>query len=172
MRYDGVYNLLLRISSRYRTRTAGLCGNFNGNPHDDFRDVHLQQTKDVRYFAESWKVDRSCPNVQVPPNPCLTAGPIAQRAKQKCQLLKKHPFSRCHNVVKQAAGFIRDCEYDVCACGNHPTSCMCEELSAYATSCSLAGVHISWKNRPQFAECSKFIFKNTCDIIKEIKNCF
>ena len=155
VQFDGVYNVFVTLSARYRGRTAGLCGNYNGNIRDEFLDVHLRQSHTILHFAQSWKVDRSCPNDPGPGNPCLTAGSVAKEAKKKCQLLKKQPFAKCHNFVNQDSGFIQDCEYDVCACNNHPSSCLCEEFAAYATSCSLVGVPIAWRNLAQFAECSK-----------------
>lgn len=155
LQYDGVYNVFVTISARYKRRTAGLCGNYNGNIHDEFIDVNMKKINNILHFAESWKVDRSCPNSPQPGNPCLTATKVAQEAKKKCQLLKQQPFAKCHNSVYQDSDFITNCEFDVCACNNYPSSCLCEEFAAYATSCSLVGVPINWKNLPQFAECSK-----------------
>jgi integrin beta 3 len=154
--YDGVYNVFVTLSARYRGKTAGLCGNYNGNTNDEFLDINFQRSHTILHFADSWKVDQSCPNSPNPGNPCLTASSIAQKAKKKCQLLKQQPFAKCHNSVNQDSGFIKDCEYDVCVCNNHPSSCLCEEFAAYATSCSLVGVPITWKNLPQFSECSKY----------------
>jgi hypothetical protein len=154
--YDGVYNVFVTLSARYRGKTAGLCGNYNGNTNDEFLDINFQRSHTILHFADSWKVDQSCPNSPNPGNPCLTASSVAQKAKKKCQLLKQQPFAKCHNSVNQDSGFIKDCEYDVCVCNNHPSSCLCEEFAAYATSCSLVGVPITWKNLPQFSECSKY----------------
>ena len=157
VQFDGVYNVFVTLSARYRGKTAGLCGNYNGNSNDEFVDVNFRRAHSIDHFANSWKIERSCPNTPNPPNPCLTASRIAQEAKKKCQLLRNQPFAKCHSSVRQDSGFIKDCEYDVCACNNHPSSCLCEEFAAYATSCSLVGVPILWRNLPQFAECSKLI---------------
>ena len=158
VQYDGVYNVFVTLSARYRGRTAGLCGNYNGNNQDEFVDVNFQKSHTILHFAQSWNVDRSCANEPSPGNPCLTAGSVAQQAKKKCLLLRQQPFAKCHNSVNQDSGFIKDCEYDVCSCDNHPSSCLCEEFAAYATSCSLVGVPITWRNLAQFAECSKCYF--------------
>ena len=72
-------------------------------------------------------------------------------------MLRASPFSACHNHVKVDSGFIQDCEYDVCACKDHPLSCLCEEYSAYVTTCSLVGVNFQWKHLPQFKECGRFL---------------
>jgi hypothetical protein len=152
--YDGVYNVFVKIDSRYREMTAGLCGNYNGDINDEYIGQNSHLSDSIVDFTDSWKVDQSCANSPIPEDPCLTASSIAQDAKMKCQLLKKPPFEKCHNSVNQDSGFIQDCEYDVCACKNHPSSCLCEEFAAYATSCSLVGVTITWKNLHEFAECS------------------
>jgi hypothetical protein len=114
--YDGVYNVFVTLSVRYRGKTAGLCGNYNGNTNDEFFDVNSHRSHSILHFADSWKVDQSCPNSRNPGNPCLTASSIAQETKKKCQLLKQQPFAKCHNSVNQDSGFIEDCEYDVCVC--------------------------------------------------------
>lgn len=159
VRWDGGMNLYVTLDRRYRGRTRGLCGNYNGNAHDEFIDRWGQpRPRNIKYFSESWNVQPSCPAAPKPPNPCLNAGPIAKQAKTKCSFLRRQPFTKCHRRVNQVSRFVRDCEYDVCACGKHPTSCMCEEISAFATICAIAKVPIRWKNLRQFAECSKFLF--------------
>lgn len=125
-----------------------------------------QLTNNDQTFADSWKLDRSCPNAPPLPNPCTIAGAHAQVAKAKCALMRSQPFSACHNHVKVDSGFIQDCEYDVCACKDHPLSCLCEEYSAYADSCSLVGVSFQWKHLPQFKECGKTIHLQSNNIIR------
>jgi hypothetical protein len=154
--YNGFSNVFVTAKGRHMNRMAGLCGNYNGNAKDEFIKVDMKRTANVNEFGNSWKVGRSCSNEPPFKDPCLTAGNVAQAAKKKCQLLKQQPFAVCHNSVVQDAGFIKDCEFDVCACNNHPTSCLCEEFDAYSTACSLVGIPITWKNLPQFAECSKY----------------
>ncbi|CAB4023717.1 von Willebrand factor, partial [Paramuricea clavata] len=151
--YNGFSNVFVTAKARHMNRLAGLCGNYNGNADDEFIKVDMKRTANVNEFGNSWKVGRSCPNEPPLKDPCLTAGNVARVAKKKCQLLKQQPFAVCHNSVVQDAGFINDCEFDVCACNNHPTSCLCEEFDAYSTSCSLVGIPITWKNLSQFAEC-------------------
>ena len=150
-----MYNVYVRVKARYKGKTLGLCGNYNGNPNDDFVKKDQTTTGNANEFSDSWKVHRSCPNPPPLPNPCLNAGHLALQAKKKCSLLKLSPFSKCHSAVKQENGFIKDCEYDVCACTKHPLSCLCEEYSAYVTTCSIAGVVVKWKHLPAFKKCCK-----------------
>ena len=158
VQYDGIYNVFVTVLGRYWGKTLGLCGNFNKNPNDDFVKPDKKQTKNAMEFADSWKVDRSCPAPPTVPNPCTNAGSVAKKAKSKCSLLKQQPFAQCHRAVNQDAGFIQNCEYDVCACKNHPVSCLCEEYSAYAMACSMAGVLIKWKHLPLFKDCCKSLY--------------
>ena len=167
--WDGNMNLHVMLSPQYRGKTVGLCGNYNGNPHDDFIDRWGQFQSSIHRFGESWNVQRNCPGAPQPPNPCRNAGNIAKNAKKKCSLLRKQPFTKCNNRLHQVSRYIRDCEYDVCTCGKHPTACMCEEVAAYATSCALAGIRVSWRNLPQFAECSKFLCVNEYESINNNK---
>ena len=150
--YDCVYNVYITVSGQYRGRTRGICGNYNGNPNDLLKSDNTVTGNDQE-FANSWKVHRSCPNSPPVVNPCRSAGAHAQQAKAKCGLLRRYPFSACHSHVKVDSGFIKDCEYDVCACKNHPVSCLCEEYDAYVTTCAIAGVTISWKHLSQFSQC-------------------
>ena len=159
VQYDGVYNVYVTVQDRYKGKTLGLCGNYNGNPNDEFVKKDKTTTGNANAFSDSWKVDRSCPNPPPLPNPCLNAGALALQAKKKCSLLKLSPFSQCHNAVKQENGFIQDCEYDVCACkADNPISCLCEEYSAYVTTCALAGVDIKWKHLTSFIQCGMCLF--------------
>ena len=152
--YDCVYNVYITVTEKYRGKTRGICGNNNNNPNDLLKPDN-KVTGNDQDFANSWKVDRSCANSPPPVNPCKTAGTQAQVAKAKCALLKGHPFSACHNHVKVDSGFIQNCEYDVCACKDNPLACVCEEYSAYVTTCGYAGVNIKWKHLTQFRHCGK-----------------
>ena len=172
VRYDGVYNVYVTLKARYKGKTLGLCGNYNGNPNDDFVKPDKIATANVNEFSDSWKVDSSCPNRPPSLNPCLNAGSLALQAKKKCSLLKLSPFSQCHNTVKQDSGFIQDCEYDVCACKKHTLSCLCEEYAAYVTTCSIAGVVVKWKHLPTFKECCKSLFGFCCYKTYLLKNLF
>ena len=152
--YNGVYNVFVKVDARYRGKTKGLCGNYNGNPNDDFIKQDGKPAGNANDFGNSWKVDRTCPNPPPVPHPCLSAGSIAKEAKQKCALLQHAPFSSCHKSV-HVQPYIQDCEYDVCACKKHPLVCLCEAYAAYATTCLLAGVSVKWKDLSAFHQCCK-----------------
>ncbi len=68
----------------------------------------------------------------------------------------RNPFKECNTRVPVDSGFIQDCKYAVCACYDHPLSCLCEEYDDYVTSCSLAGIKIQWRDRRQFKNCREY----------------
>lgn len=157
VQYDGMYNVYVTLDDRYRGKTLGLCGNFNGNPNDDFIKRNNQLTNDARDFGNSWKVSSSCADPPAPgPHPCTGKPELSRYAKDVCLYLKKDPFTKCHRVVDPAQGTIQNCEYDVCACTKNHIACLCEEYAAYAEECRIVGVNIQdWRNHPGFQKCAQ-----------------
>ena len=157
VQYDGVYNVFVTVYGRYAGKTKGLCGTFTGNTSDDFEKPDNHLTTNSQVFGNSWKLDEACRNSDLSPDPCKNASwDVAQLAKKECAVLRGSPFSACDKRIKVDSGFIQDCEYDVCACEKHPSTCLCEQYDAYVTTCSLAGVNIQWRQLEKFRECSKY----------------
>ena len=158
--WNNVYNVRVTVLGRYRNRTSGLCGTYNGIKNDDFlTSYNTTETKEnVVKFGNSWKTDPSCENATDVQDPCTTYPVRAEIAKMNCSALLKYPFSACNGTVNATEeGYIEDCEYDMCACEGNPTACLCESLQAYSAECKSKEVTITWKNHPDFAQCSKYI---------------
>ena len=163
IQYDGVYNVFITVNGRYAGKIQGLCGTFTENTTDDFTKPDNQVITNSEEFGNSWNVDKACPAIAPPPDPCKNVGAVAQLAKRNCSVLKQLPFSACNKRIKVDSGFIQDCEYDVCACIKHPLTCLCEQYDAYVTTCSLAGVNIQWRQLEKFRKCRKCsLFLNNC----------
>ena len=159
--WNNVYNVRVTVLGRYRNRTSGLCGTYNGIKNDDFlTSYNTTETKqNVVKFGNSWKTDPSCENATDVQDPCTTYPVRAEIAKMNCSALLKYPFSACSGTVNATEeGYVQDCEYDMCACVRNPTACLCESFESYATECKYNGVTINWRNMAQFAQCSKFYF--------------
>ena len=154
--WNNVYNVRITVLGRYLNRTSGLCGTYNGNRNDDFLTSFNTTETNVTTFGNSWKTDPSCENAIEVEHPCITNSDRAAIAKINCSALLRYPFWSCNETVNATEGFVQDCEYDMCACENNPTACLCESFQAYAAECTSRGVTINWKNESGFEQCSKF----------------
>ena len=165
--WNNVYNVRVTVLGRYRNRTSGLCGTYNGMENDDFlTSYNTTETKqNVVKFGNSWKTDPSCENATEVDNPCITNLDRKEIAKMNCSALLKYPFSACNATVNATEeGYVQDCEYDMCACERNPTACLCESLKAYAAECYYHGVHINWINKTGFEQCSKCRHKDSFSV--------
>ena len=66
VQWDGHSSVYVHMANEYKGKTCGLCGNFNGNPDDDFRALDGTTTTSVTRFANSFKmtqVNEVCANV-------------------------------------------------------------------------------------------------------------
>ena len=101
--WDGDSFVELSVPPDYRNKMCGLCGNYNGDRHDDMRTLKGEFTNDVRTFGESWRVggNKLCDTsgVKKKKYPCWDNGKARRRAQESCRVLKSKPFQKCHNVV-------------------------------------------------------------------------
>lgn len=84
------YNVYVGLTNPgYQGRLQGLCGNYNGNPNDDFITRQNQLTGDPNVFADSWKIGNTCPKPQPPgPSPCQYNVELKHFAEVKFNTLK------------------------------------------------------------------------------------
>uniref|UniRef100_A0A3Q3B389 VWFD domain-containing protein n=1 Tax=Kryptolebias marmoratus TaxID=37003 RepID=A0A3Q3B389_KRYMA len=158
VRYDWDHNLVVALSNSYAGKTCGLCGNFNGNPNDDFATPSGTQVAGVVAFGSSWKV----PGVGT--NPHCTNDCVAGCDSCDSKLLKKYegdtfcglitkengPFIKCHSVVDPQA-YMESCKYDLCM-GDGLRKFLCKALEAYTDACQDAGVQVQdWR---KLAKCT------------------
>merc|ERR1739848_559773 len=110
--------------------TEGLCGNWNGNPHDDLTGGSPNSLGDLHQLH-----DEDCP---APPDPY-----------HPCDAIKRAPFTSCHSKVPygdKEGGVYLNCMTDVCRCFMDK-SCACSQFDNYASSCIDAGVDLSnWRH--------------------------
>ncbi|XP_015265735.1 PREDICTED: IgGFc-binding protein-like [Gekko japonicus] len=149
--YDWNSYLVVKISSSFSESLCGLCGNYNGNPADDFQTPNGTLTPTPVDFGRSWKVedgDRFCwddCHGQCKSCPPETANKY--KAEPFCGWISKGtggPFSQCHSVVDPNI-FLDNCVYDLCL-NDGFKDVLCEALKNYADTCQKAGVTISdWR---------------------------
>lgn len=156
-----------------RGKTCGLCGNFNGNPNDEFHTPSGMTVNTPQAFGASWKVTSnytctdgcgsSCPR-------CANERP----ARSQCELIRAAdgPLSFCHEQVDPVPYF-NDCVFDVCISGNRGRELLCRAVETYVSACQSANVRIySWRDN---TTCSKSKFKlfifDPSSLIKQSKKC-
>ncbi|XP_069856968.1 IgGFc-binding protein-like [Dipodomys merriami] len=153
--YNWDCQLTLSLPQRFQGQVCGLCGNYNGDPADDFLTPDETQAPDPVEFANSWKLDDgdylcddgcqgSCPA-------CTTGQAQHYQGDRLCGMLTlpSGPFATCHEALDPRP-FLENCVYDLCVTGGERLS-LCRGLSAYAQACVEMGISVgNW--RPQ-ADC-------------------
>uniref|UniRef100_UPI0037E75E0D alpha-tectorin-like isoform X3 n=1 Tax=Semicossyphus pulcher TaxID=241346 RepID=UPI0037E75E0D len=140
--YDGWSTVTISVPSNYSGQTCGLCGNFNGDPNDDYKTPSGMMVATPDEFGKAWKVagnytcsdgcGSSCPK-------CSNEQP----ARAQCEVIQAAdgPFSFCHGQVDPAPYF-NDCVFDVCVSGDEGQDLLCRDIQAYVTACQSANVRI------------------------------
>nr|XP_021326445.1 mucin-2-like isoform X1 [Danio rerio] len=119
-------SFLIELSEKYKEKTCGLCGNFNGDKSDDaFKN---------EYDLATWKESssESCGHIEMQLN-----GQCENQTSLCQQYLSSPGFSGCYDVMDMSS-FEKACESDLCQCyGNH--DCLCNTLTEISQQCTHAG---------------------------------
>ena len=142
--WDGLYRVDVTVSTNWRGRLCGLCGNYNGDPNDDFLTPSGSVESTANSFGLSWVVsnntDDRC-SALTPLNPCSTD--VMDEAQRRCSVLREERFIACNNMVDPTS-FIESCVFDYCHCNaNDREECYCNSLSTYAVACGTNGIVLS-----------------------------
>ncbi|XP_076156227.1 zonadhesin-like [Alosa pseudoharengus] len=148
VRYDGNHFMDIKVIAAYKEKLCGLCGDYDGNPKDDFRTPTGKLVTKPNDFGNSWNSDPEC--IKSPEVPVPGCTPDKQDKYEKPALCgfileSNGPFTMCHPKVNPNS-FFKDCMFDVCELdGLH--SALCEAIEAYVNECQDRGVTIgSWRN--------------------------
>ncbi|XP_066477682.1 IgGFc-binding protein-like [Tiliqua scincoides] len=147
VKFDGDHQVELTLPSAYRAQVCGLCGNYNGNPADDFQNPSGGLEPDSASLGVSWQVSNStsCSSGSEPT--CTEAEKEVAQSSSFCGLITDvtGPFRHCHGAFGPA-GHFASCLYDQCALHLDPGA-LCRSLQAYADACQALGVRVeSWRN--------------------------
>lgn len=140
----------IRLPSNYNSSTCGLCGNYNGNPADDFLLPSGNQTSSVDAFGQAWALTPPSVPCGGCEGPCLkseTAKVELYTGNDSCGLISfpAGPFSGCHRKVDPQP-YVNNCAFDVYTMNGSLTS-LCQSIQAYASVCQQAGLTIqAWRN--------------------------
>nr|XP_032660607.1 IgGFc-binding protein-like [Chelonoidis abingdonii] len=150
--YDWASSLVVKISSSFWESVRGLCGNYNGEPGDDFATPMGVLAASPVEFGKSWKVEDGdrfcwddCHGVCKSCSPELVS---RYKAEAFCGWITKgagSPFSRCHSVIDPKI-YLDNCIYDLCM-NDGLKEMLCQALTSYADACQREGVDISeWRS--------------------------
>ena len=145
--WDGLYRVAVTVSTSWRGRLCGLCGNYNDDPNDDFQAPNGMLESTSNDFGLSWVIDNtqnSCGGLldleQCPAE-------VMADAQTRCSALQENVFASCHDQVDPAP-FISDCIFDYCYCNEvDRNECYCNSLATYASVCADRGVILlNWRD--------------------------
>ena len=143
--YDGRSCVTVKASSVWKGLLCGLCGNYNGDPSDDFQTPNGTVATSPDDFGSKWiKRPEDCYLPEPPPKCSET---VMAEANSRCSVLQQGMFTVCNNTINPIP-YINDCVYDWCYCNEEDKeSCLCNSLSNYAATCANNGIVIpDWKN--------------------------
>ncbi|XP_075422974.1 mucin-5AC-like [Ascaphus truei] len=146
------------LDPSFKNKTCGLCGNFNDKQTDDFQTMNGVIEGTAAAFANTWKTQADCPNVQnIYEDPCSLSVENEKYAQHWCGLITDPSgfFAPCHSQVNPEV-YQQNCMFDTCNC-EKSEDCMCAALSSYVRACAAKGVILTgWRSNV----CNKYI--NTC----------
>nr|XP_049615661.1 zonadhesin, like isoform X24 [Syngnathus scovelli] len=147
VRYDGNHFMDIKVIQDYKNVLCGLCGDYNGDSKDDFRQPNGSLTSNINEFGHSWNTDPKCKKPNITNPGCDEEEENLYESSAYCGLLldKNGPFAVCHPKVNPN-NYFQDCVFDLCALdGAKPV--LCEAIESYANECQDRGVDIgSWRN--------------------------
>ncbi|XP_053124186.1 IgGFc-binding protein-like isoform X2 [Hemicordylus capensis] len=149
--YDWKNFVVVKISSSFSENVCGLCGNYNGDPADDFRTPDGSLAPSPVEFGRSWKVedgDKFCwDDCHGECKKVTLELLIRYKAELFCGWISKKesgPFSQCHSVLDPDI-FVENCAYDLFIYEGY-REMLCQALTNYADACQREGVVLSdWR---------------------------
>ncbi|XP_038621312.1 mucin-5B-like [Tachyglossus aculeatus] len=150
-----VMQVFMTLDSSHQGQMCGLCGNFNQNQADDFKAVSGVVEATAAAFANTWKTQADCPNVQnLFENPCALSVDNENYAQHWCSLLTNSSgvFAPCHQAVNPVP-YYTNCMFDTCNC-EKSEDCLCAAWSSYVRACAGRGVLLrGWRGH---GVCAKY----------------
>ncbi|XP_069018184.1 mucin-2-like [Embiotoca jacksoni] len=137
--------LKIKLSSRFKGKVCGLCGNYDGNIKNDFTTRNKEVVVKAMEFGNSWKVSPTCPNADSQKNLCSLYSHRQAWALKHCSIINSKVFAACHSKVNPQ-NYHDACVSDTCACNTGgDCECFCSAVAAYAAACNEAGACVKWR---------------------------
>ncbi|XP_056307306.1 mucin-2-like, partial [Danio aesculapii] len=145
----------ITVDQSFKTKTRGLCGNFNKVLVDDMKTPQGLVEGTAVSFANAWKVETNCPDrSDREDNPCSFNSASENFAEHWCYKImnKSDVFAKCHNKVNPESYYKR-CKYASCTCARSE-DCLCAVFSSYVRACMIKNVTLKgWRENV----CGKYI---------------
>lgn len=140
--WDGNGSVDIRAPDSFKNKTTGLCGTYNENPSDDFKDFEGVIQSSVQPFAKSYISDD-----------CNEPAYSRFTCAHQCTDLYTDAFSPCQAVIDRAV-YKEKCEMDACAVNEtYRAKAVCAVLESYSKQCALNSITLDWR-KPSL--CSKY----------------
>ncbi|XP_072113007.1 IgGFc-binding protein-like [Mobula birostris] len=149
VKFNGKHRAEVTLSSLFKGKVCGMCGNYNEDRRDDFLNPDGIMEPDSVSLGNSWQSgnDTRCtPDVGIRPD-CSEDEKRIIESKHYCGIIKESdgPFKGCHSKVDPEAYFA-DCVYDLCALGTEQEA-LCSSLESYGDACQSEGARVeAWRN--------------------------
>ncbi|GFO05490.1 Bmp-binding endothelial regulator protein-like, partial [Plakobranchus ocellatus] len=151
--WDGDSFAEVTVTTKFKFKVCGLCGNYNGVKEDDLQGLDGTLYATGQEMGHTWRIGgtRACksrPRLVNTESKCSNGTQALQRAHRVCSVLYGRAFSRCRQVVK-VDEYVRSCVTDMCDCpiGSY---CACEVIRAYMSQCSRSGAKVRWDRLSDF----------------------
>ncbi|CAL1590396.1 unnamed protein product [Knipowitschia caucasica] len=154
VRWDGNHYAQITVPSSFQDQMCGLCGDYDGNPNNDFTKPDGSSASSTNDFGNSWQTAEDEDPVCTPgtkPDPDCDPALEAEVVKpEKCGKIKDPagPFRECVAVVDPTP-FFQSCVYDMCQFSGQQ-SVLCDQLQAYTQACQSAGAKVHPWRAPDF----------------------
>ncbi|XP_062402502.1 mucin-2-like [Sardina pilchardus] len=143
-----IMQLYISLDEGFKTKTCGLCGNYNMVLSDELRSPQGMVEGTAASFANSWKAQGSCTDTPDRlEDPCSLSVDNENFAEHWCSLLKmkESNFSKCHSAVNPEIYYKR-CKYASCTC-DKSEECLCAVVSSYVRACATKGIFLlGWRD--------------------------
>ncbi|XP_066570353.1 alpha-tectorin [Amia ocellicauda] len=174
VRYNRFNTLRISMGPRLNNKVCGLCGNYNGDPTDDYITSRGKPAVSALELAQSWKTNgmqNSCDEMQYVAlaQSCDNTAVLMLQGEGDCLKLTqmKGFFQPCHGLLDPRP-FYESCYLD--GCYNQRKAQVCGSLAAYAEACrSFGTLSTKWITQEN---CSEWIYdpcmgevctNNTCE---------
>lgn len=153
--YDWNSKLVIKLSSSYFSKVCGLCGNFNGQRHDERQNPAGTTLSSVIEWGKSWRTldqDKHRPCWDTCKGKCPTCDDSQvdlYKSEGFCGALtagSQSVFQKCHEKLYPQA-FMDSCVYDMCL-NNGDKKMLCQALTSYSDQCQEEGITIKgWRKQ-------------------------